>query len=52
MNQTIAAIFLSLVFVAGGGIAQTVNDHSAKNQKLKTVRLHIDGFSKSKSGAV
>jgi hypothetical protein len=52
VNQTIAAIFLSLVFVAGGGIAQTVNDHSAKNQKLKTVRLHIDGFSKSKSGAV
>jgi hypothetical protein len=48
----IAAIFLSLIFVAGSGIAQTINNHSANNQKLKTVRLHIDGFSKSKSGAV
>jgi hypothetical protein len=47
-----AAIFLSLIFVAGSDFAQTVNNPSAKNQKLKTVRLHIDGFSKSKSGAV
>ncbi len=52
MNQMMTAIFLSLVIVAGSGIAQTINDRSAKNQKLKTVRLHIDGFSKSKSGAV
>jgi hypothetical protein len=50
--QTIDAIFLSLIFMSGSVIAQTVNDPSAQNQKLKTIRLHIDGFSKSKSGAV
>ena len=51
MNQTIA-IALTLAFVAAGVFSQTPNQGSSKNQKLKTARIHIDGFSKSKSGAV
>lgn len=52
MNQTIITTFLLLTFLTGSGLAQTVNAPPLKPQKTETVRLHIDGFSKSKSGAV
>ena len=43
----LALIVLSLILLAAAAAAQ-----NAKQPKMKTVRLHIDGFQKSKSGAV
>lgn len=40
------SICFILLAVALSSLAQT------QNPKLSTVRLHIDGFSKSKSGAI
>jgi len=50
-TKTIAFfLFLSLM----GGLAYAQKNKSTSGDKLtvKTVRLHIDGFTKSKSGAV
>ncbi|MCG3163869.1 MAG: hypothetical protein JMDDDDMK_05321 [Acidobacteria bacterium] len=51
MNQTIALV-MTLAFIAAGVFSQTPNRGSSENLKLKTARIHIDGFNKSKSGAV
>lgn len=32
--------------------AQSINKSDQASQKLRTTRLHIDGFMKSKSGAI
>jgi hypothetical protein len=42
-------ILLLLFLAAAGAEAQTA---AAKGGKVAKVRLHIDGFSKSKSGAI
>ncbi len=52
MNQNIAMLYLLLIYMIGSSFTQFADKTPAKNQELKTVRLHIDGFSKSKSGAV
>ena len=52
MTQTLTALFLAFFLVAGSGFCQQPDRPSVKNRKMKTVRIHIDGFSKSKSGAV
>lgn len=44
-------IVLSLLVLNSGAFPQSVKDKKRK-QTIKTVRLHIDGFQKSKSGAV
>lgn len=51
MTKTIA---LSLFFLLMGNAVYAQKNKRPGNGKLtmKTVRLHIDGFSKSKSGAV
>lgn len=43
---------LALLLITTGGLAQTPKQTSAKEKGLQTVRIHIDGFVKSKSGAV
>jgi hypothetical protein len=40
-----------LIFFAGCGVWQTGKNQNA-GEKMKTVFLHIEGFTKSKSGAV
>ena len=47
-------IVLLLLFILIGGTAYTQANKQSVNgtRKMKTVRLHIDGFMKSKSGAV
>jgi hypothetical protein len=51
MTKTIA-LFLSLLLLGGAAMAQQNKRPLNGQLKMKTVRLHIDGFSKSKSGAV
>jgi hypothetical protein len=48
---TLVAACLILLSVAAFAQAPKPGTRSA-NDKLKTIRLHIDGFQKSKSGAV
>ena len=43
---------LALLLSAAQGLAQTPKKNSMKGRTLQTIRLHIDGFSKSKSGAI
>jgi len=50
MSAILLTVFSVLLVAVGCNISQTTNQSSA--EKLKTVRLHIDGFSKSKSGAI
>ncbi len=50
MSATFLLILSVLLVVIGCSVSQTTNQPFA--EKLKTVRLHIYGFSKSKSGAV
>lgn len=40
---------VSLIFLLAVALGSPAQD---QNPKLNTVRLHIDGFSKSKSGAI
>lgn len=40
-----------MLFFAGCGVRQTVEKQNG-GEKLKTVFLHIQGFTKSKSGAI
>jgi hypothetical protein len=51
MTKTISLLLLLLLI---GGIAYAQKNKRPTNEKLtiKTARLHIDGFMKSKSGAV
>ena len=43
---------LLLLFVVTFGLAVSAQKKTNQNLSTKTVRLHIDGFQKSKSGAV
>ena len=45
-------IAVSLILLAGTVLAQTGKQPNNAKPKMKTIRLHIDGFQKSKSGAV
>ena len=45
-------IAVSLILLAGAAFAQTAKRPGNAKPKMKTIRLHIDGFQKSKSGAV
>ena len=47
---TVAA--LTLFLLTDVAMAQTAKRPPNAKQKMKTIRLHIDGFQKSKSGAV
>jgi hypothetical protein len=48
MTRKLTAILLTAVFFAGAGFAQT----SERAKGVKAVTIRIDGFMKSKSGAV
>ena len=48
-NKTGATLLLLLLV---GGIVYAQSQERRAHEKMKTIRLHIDGFSKSKSGAV
>jgi len=48
MTKKLIAILLMTVFFAGAVFAQT----TVRAKKLKTVTIRIDGFMKSKSGAI
>lgn len=52
MSTKTIALFLS--FLMMGSLAYAQKNRRTKNEELtmKTARLHIDGFTKSKSGAV
>lgn len=57
MSRIASALLLTLALAAIPGFAQTRNQRPtgsqrAARQKLQTARLHIDGFMKSKSGAI
>lgn len=41
-----------LVLVTNITVSQIPNQKRTKSKIMQTIRLHIDGFSKSKSGAV
>jgi hypothetical protein len=47
----IAISIFALVLPAGIVFAQTANKSKEENN-VKTIRVHIDGFQKSKSGAI
>ena len=49
MTRTLALLFLLLLT---GGLATAQKKTANKQLTMKTIRLHIDGFMKSKSGAV
>lgn len=51
MTKTIT-FFLCLLLLGGIAAAQKNKRPTNSEMNLKTIRLHIDGFSKSKSGAV
>jgi hypothetical protein len=48
MTKKLVAILLMTVLFAGAVFAQT----TGRAKKLKTVTIRIDGFMKSKSGAI
>jgi hypothetical protein len=48
LESVLTILSATLLFAASFNLTQS----PAGGQKLQTVRLHIDGFSKSKSGAV
>lgn len=50
MSTAMLTVLSVLLLLIACNASQTTNQPSA--EKLKTVRLHIYGFSKSKSGAV
>lgn len=43
---------LALILITCTALAQASKRPANTSQKVKTVRLHIDGFQKSKSGAI
>jgi outer membrane lipopolysaccharide assembly protein LptE/RlpB len=48
LGSVLTILSATLLIAAGFNLPQS----PAVGQKLQTVRLHIDGFSKSKSGAI
>jgi starvation-inducible outer membrane lipoprotein len=50
MLKSVLLIF-ALALTAGLGLPQAVKK-SKETNNMKTVRVHIDGFQKSKSGAI
>jgi hypothetical protein len=50
MKTTLLALLLT--FLLSGGIAWAQKKSAHETSTMKTIRLHIDGFMKSKSGAV
>jgi hypothetical protein len=52
MTRKLTAILLTALLFAGAVFAQTTGRAKAVKTETKTARLHIDGFMKSKSGAV
>ena len=48
----LTVIAVSLILLAGTVLAQNAKHPANAKPKMKTIRLHIDGFQKSKSGAV
>lgn len=48
MTVRLTAVLLTIILMAGAAFAQT----TGRANDTKTVRVHIDGFMKSKSGAV
>ncbi len=51
MRLKIALLMLTLMLPAGVAFPQATKQAKQTN-KIKTVRVHIDGFQKSKSGAI
>lgn len=51
MTKT-TVLFLLILVIGSIADAQTNKRSTSDNPKMKTIRLHIDGFMKSKSGAV
>ena len=45
-------IAAGVMLLAGTVLAQNAKHPANAKSKMKTIRLHIDGFQKSKSGAV
>jgi hypothetical protein len=50
--KNILAVFLALIFLAGGALSQAKKKTTESSAKVKSVHVQIDGFMKSKSGAV
>ncbi len=48
MTKKLIALLLTVFLFAGATFAQT----TGRSNEVKTVRLNIDGFLKSKSGAI
>lgn len=51
MRLKITLLIFALMLPAGIAFPQTTKQAKQTN-KIKTVRVHIDGFQKSKSGAI
>lgn len=51
-TQTITRLTLAMVLIAVASLAQTHKQRSVAEEGMQAVRIHIDGFSKSRSGAV
>ena len=52
MTLKLIQLVLALALYSGFGFSQEARRPDTTKRKLETVRIHIDGFSKSKSGAV
>jgi hypothetical protein len=48
MTVRLTFVLLAVIILAGAAFSQITD----QPERLKTVRIHIDGFMKSKSGAV
>jgi hypothetical protein len=48
MKIKLASVFFALFLLPGVAIPQVIN----KQERTKTISVHIDGFMKSKSGSV
>jgi hypothetical protein len=51
MRLQLALLVFALVLSAGNAFSQTAKQTKQTN-KIETIRVHIDGFQKSKSGAI
>lgn len=50
--RRLTLVVIAVALFAGIALAQSGKQPNQTKPKMKTVRLHIDGFQKSKSGAV
>jgi hypothetical protein len=52
MNLLFLSLVSSILLLIGCNYSQPSGESAQPRQEMKTTRIHIDGFMKSKSGAI